>query len=217
MTKDYRCTNYCKQFEELDSKKSSLENLILNTHPDAKDMHNFVNLRFKKNFMTMYNDKCGYCGTSLDNINVALFEIDHFIPHSCKSEFENKTQAGFMGNLVLSCNDCNRAKSSYLINKKSRHLLHPDSPKTKEVYTRDNEYYIRVSNNYIGNADVVDFYNICKLNYQTRRIDYALSVLRGITAKNKDYKEILLPLLVSLQQKRNSINCTMEINILQNT
>lgn len=54
---------------------------------------------------------CGYCGKS-ENVTRNTFEIDHFIPKIIAPELVNE-----YSNLVYSCYECNRKKSSKWLSK----------------------------------------------------------------------------------------------------
>ena len=50
-----------------------------------------------------------------------------------------------MGNLILSCHDCNHNKNSFWIEKEEMDTLNPDGEKIKNVFIRDDKYYIRIN------------------------------------------------------------------------
>ena len=108
MSSDYRNTEYCPNLSEIKSKKNDLVKKIKQDHPRAVDMHNYVSDNstvYKEQFMDAYNNKCAYCGVSVNVIPVQMFEVDHFI---YQKSFKTKKEAGYIENLVLSCYDCNR-------------------------------------------------------------------------------------------------------------
>ena len=81
MSSDYRNTEYCPNLSEIKSKKNALVKKIKQDHPRVVDMHNFVsdnNAVYKEQFMNAYNNKCAYCGVSINVIPIQMFEIDHF-------------------------------------------------------------------------------------------------------------------------------------------
>lgn len=68
--------------------------------------------------------KCAYCGVPLD-ISV-VEEIDHFIP-------KNADNCNDISNLVVTCRNCNRSKSSKIYPKE----FYPYSKKYSELFTRN--------------------------------------------------------------------------------
>jgi len=209
MSSDYRNTDYCCSLVELDLKKSLLNMEVFKAHPNQKIVYNKIrdkNGPFKAKFMHIYNYKCGYCGNSIDSINSTLFEIDHYI---CESSFESKELAGEISNLVLSCYDCNRAKSSYFIKESYRTILNPDSQYIASVFERDEMFYIKVSEKYQGDADVVQFYDKLKLGFQSRRLDFLLMNIAGLCKKIDGHPgaDSLNVVFRKLQLKRNLTSC----------
>ncbi len=205
MKNDYRNTIYCSPLEDLEVKKKILNEKICHEHPRAKIIYNQVkdkNGSYKNKFMEIYNYKCCYCGNSIANISSNLFEIDHYI---CESSFESKEIAGKMENLVLSCYECNRSKSDFLIKDEYVDLLSPDLEKVKDVFYRDELYSIQISEEYNNDMFIKLFYEQLKLGYQSRRLDFLLINLRGMCEKLdvKPHVDKVNIILRKLQQKRN--------------
>jgi 5-methylcytosine-specific restriction endonuclease McrA len=209
MKNDYRNTPYCSQLEDVDQKKQLLKSEINKVHPKLKNIYTKVkdtNGPYKKKFMEIYNFKCSYCGNSISNINMTLFEVDHYI---CESSFNSKSKAGEMENLVLSCYDCNRAKGKFLIDCKYSDILNPDLEHITSLFYRDNNYYIQISDDYKDDKHIEAFYNKLKLGSQSRRLDFLLMHMCGFceTIKDKPQYEKLNEILNKLHQKRNLISC----------
>lgn len=211
MKNDYRNTKYCVSLEKVDEKKKKLDKQIRKDHPKAKIIYNKVKAKdYKKFFMEIYNDKCGYCGNSLKNISVNLFEVDHYI---CASYFDSKEEAGKnskeeagkIENLVLACYDCNRSKRDLLIEELYREMLNPDGKKIRSVFQRDDLFYIKITKAFENDPVIKEFYIQLKLGYQTRRLDFLLMSLRGLCDKlaGTSKKDKLNEILVKLQEKRN--------------
>jgi hypothetical protein len=205
MSKDYRNTAYCLAFDSLDQKKVCLNSMLLNKHPNLKDMHNKLKdnkEQYKKEFMKIYNHKCVYCGNSIDNLSLTSFEIDHYI---CKKAFKNKVEAGKMENLVLSCYDCNRSKGEFLIIDKYRQLLNPDLLSLQTVFVRNNLFYIEISDAYKNDVFIKSFYEKLKLSYQARRLDFLLLNLNGLYKKHAGTTigDKLCNILIKIKAKRN--------------
>ncbi|MGG7162965.1 HNH endonuclease [Clostridium ihumii] len=209
MKNDYRNTIYCSELKGIDKKKELLNEKIKAEHPRIRIIYNQIKKngsQYKKDFMKVYNYKCSYCGNSIDNLNFNLFEIDHYI---CESSFESNEVAGRIENLVLACYDCNRSKSKFLINDKYKEILNPDSEGIKQVFLRDDKYYIRISEKYKDDEFIKSFYNKLKLGYQSRRLDFLLMNIHGLCEKNEGKKEIekLKSILIRLEKKRNLTSC----------
>lgn len=174
MGNDYRNTEYCSILQDLDSKKKALNDEIRKNHPTVRIIYNKVKENdkcYKVKFMEIYNYKCSYCGNSIDNISSTLFEVDHYI---CESSFDSKEIAGRIENLVLACYDCNRSKGSLLIKEGYIDTLNPDLEHIKNVFFRDDHYYIQISEKYKHDDFINQFYEKLKLGYQSRRLDFCL-------------------------------------------
>lgn len=136
-------------------------------------------------FIEAYNGKCPYCGVSLEIIGWRQFEIDHFIPKE-SSRFTTKAQAGKIENLVLACYDCNRSKSDIELADEDYYKVNPDGPDICKSFVRDEDYYIRISENFSADDAVNRFYNQLGLGRQIHRIDYLLMNMRGLRDRVKD-------------------------------
>lgn len=209
MKSDYRNSPYCPVLSDVSSRKLELGDKIHADHPKLKITYNRVKDKgdkYKIPFVSIFNYKCCYCGNSVDNINMDLFEIDHYI---CESSFSSKEEAGKISNLVCSCYDCNRAKKNLIIPPDYADKLHPELEDISKIFLRDDRYYIIVAEEYKDDSFIQEFYKTLKFEYQSRRIDYLLLSLRGLCKKNENtpYYDKLNSLLVKLQQKRNLTGC----------
>ncbi len=215
MENNYRNTTYCLNLSDIEKKKTELNEEILKEHPRTKIIYKKIKDNsgpYKTKFMKIYNYKCSYCGASVHNIGLNLFEIDHYI---CESSFASEIAAGKIENLVLSCYDCNRSKSNFIIEEEYKDILNPDLQKINEVFYRDEYYYTRISEKYKTDAFINLFYKQLKLEYQTRRLDFLLMNIRGL-CKNIEEKpkvEKLYTILEKLQEKRNIINFKNNTNV----
>lgn len=205
ITNDYRNTEYCPILENVVDKKKTLEKNIRIAHPRQKIMYNKVrkrNTTFNKEFCDIYNCKCAYCGVSMEILPAMLFEVDHFVAESL---FDDKEEAGKVDNLVLACYQCNRNKKEFEISEEYIAQLSTDDGQIANVFFRDNEYYIRISDSYIHDETINNFYNQLQLMHQTRRLDYLLMSMQGLhkriegTAQGGKLAEAIL----ILQRKRN--------------
>ena len=204
---DYRRTKYCPKLIEVLKKKKEVENLVKAEHPNAKDMHRYISdnsQNFKREFIKAYNSKCAYCGVSIDLIKMTEFEIDHFI---CKKApiFKAEKDAGYIENLVLTCHDCNHNKGAFFIEKDGFEELHPDREKIKEVFIRDEQYYISVNEEFKENKTICNFYNKLHLGSELHRLDYLMMNIIGLQRSCKDnnlYAELGRTLDI-IRKKRN--------------
>ncbi|CQR52559.1 HNH endonuclease [Paenibacillus riograndensis] len=204
---DYRNTRYCSSLENVKNKKGTLEDAIYKNHTKQKIIYNKVKdtaYEYRKNFMEIYNYKCCYCGNSIVNLGATLLEIDHYI---CESSFDSKEVAGRIGNLVLACYDCNRSKSGFVIKEEYKEILDPDMDNIKSVFTRDDDYYIKIAEQYEADEFIKGFHNQLRLSYQSRRLDFLLVNLNGLCQKldGKPQAERLNVILRKLKEKRNLI------------
>lgn len=185
MQNDFRNTKYCPALNEISVKKEKVAGMVKNDHPKARDMHHYISkneLPYKLEFMRAYNCKCAYCGASTQVLPKRMFEIDHFF-HEKSARFCTKADAGYIENLVLSCQACNRKKLALPIPDEAITFLNPDTEEFKKVFHRDEEYYIRISSQYEHNDIVSNFYSTLELNSDTHRLDYLLMSMIGLQQK----------------------------------
>lgn len=209
MDNDYRRTRYCPELLDISIKKKEIEEIIKRDHPRAEDMHTYLSNnknKYKRIFMRVYNDKCAYCGLSLNLNSKDYFEIDHFI-YKESAKFKSKKDAGYMENLVLACHECNHNKSSFLISEDIYEMLHPDKDKIKNVFYRDDMLYIKISKEASSNEMIRNFYEKLKLGTERHRLDYVLMSMIGMLECEKD-KEICSSLgkaISILVKRRNEV------------
>lgn len=205
MTNDYRNTKYCPVLENVVNEKQNLEKSIREKHPRQKNMYNKIHDRstiFNRKFLEIYNCKCAYCGVSMKVLPAILFEVDHFV---AESAYEDKAEAGKVSNLVLSCYQCNRNKREFLIKDEYITRLCTDSGEIAEVFYRDLNYYICISENYRNDETIKAFYGKLQLDHQSRRLDYLLMNMRGLHKQIEQTSEggRLAEAILLLQEKRN--------------
>ena len=155
--------------------------------------------------MEIYNYKCSYCGVSIDIIDRAYFEIDHFV-HRQSKKFNGLRNAGNIDNLVLSCHDCNHDKGSFEIPDEKYIDLYPDEDQIKKTFIRDDQFYIKVSKEKREDTTVNEFYEKLHLGSEKNRIDYLLMSMIGLQEKIKGNSEVcsLLGQAIGiLRRKRN--------------
>ncbi len=212
MIEDYRSTKYCPRLTELVDAKESVKDAVLAKHRGARDMYRYISKNdfpFKCLFVQAYKGKCAYCGVSIKIIPWKMFEIDHFIPKDSPRFGGKKAKAGYIENLVLSCYDCNRAKSSLELPDADHYKLHPDDVQITHSFIRDDKYYIRVSEDMKSDNSVNKFYTQLRLDSQIHRIDYLLLSMRGLCEKITDEHPAYAGLTKAidlLQQKRNMMH-----------
>lgn len=207
ITNDYRNTEYCPILENVGSKKKVLEDKIRKKHPRQQIIYNKVHVRdteFNREFCNIYNCKCAYCGVSMKVLSNKLFEVDHII---AESTFDSKELAGKMDNLVLACYQCNRNKGEFPIKGDYIEKLNTDNGKIATVFYRDEDYYIRINEEYADDKIINDFYNKLQLIHQTRRLDYLLDNMYGLHKKIEGtaQQEKLAEAILIIQEKRNKL------------
>ena len=205
---DYRRTKYCPELIDVPQKKKEVEKLVEKEHPNARDMHSYISnnsQKFKLEFIKAYNGKRAYCGASTDLIKKTEFEIDHFL-YKKAPIFDTKKDAGDIKNLILSCHYCNHNKNSFWIEKKDIDNLNPDGEKIKNVFIRDDQYYIRINNEFKKNATIERFYNKLCLGSELHRLDYLIMNTIGLQRSCENDSDLYVGLgkiLDVIRQKRN--------------
>lgn len=182
MINDYRNTKYCPKLANLGKKKKNVEKAVKNNHKRAVDMHCYISdnaKRYKRLFAGAYNNKCAYCGVSLDVLGLTEFEIDHIIPKS-SARFKTKADAGYMDNLTLACYNCNRKKDDFDIGDQDRYKVNPDGVDICNSFTRNEDYYIKISESCLNDPSVHAFYDKIGFGEQVHRLDYLLINMIGL-------------------------------------
>lgn len=212
--KDYRNTEYCPKLNKVEEKKRILERKIKSEFPRTKIVYNKVNNRnsiYHEKFAQIYNRKCAYCGALWGLLPVESFEIDHFLNEASFSDTtEGRAEAGRMINLVWSCMSCNRGKRGLVIKPPYDELLNMDNGNIADVFERDKDYYIQISNAYKDDEFIRQFYESLHLGYETRRLDYLGLQLEGKynVEKDENRKNKLGESLGILMKKRNHMTVT---------
>ena len=207
MADDYRNTKYCPELSKLLERKDTVKQAVLRDHPRARDMHKYISnnsLCYKQSFVEAYNGKCSYCGVSLEIIGWKQFEVDHFIPKD-STRFSTEAQAGYIENLVLACYDCNRSKSDLDLADEECSKVYPDGPDICKLFVRDENYYIRINEEYSKDETVIRFYHQLGLDRQIHRLDYLLMNMLGLRDELKDKPSVYVQLnkaIELLKQKR---------------
>ena len=205
---DYRKTKYYSGASDITNQKNKLLKKIKKEHPRIKILYNQVKKKdgeYNKLFRAIYNNRCAYCGITMDIISSELFEIDHFI---CESSFNGDSEsAGNLKNLVLSCKKCNREKKDYTWKEEYTSKFNVDDDSIVDLFYRDKDYYIKVEKKYLMDATICNFYKKLKFDEEIRRLDFLLLNMYGFYKKYKlDYKlEKMLNCILLLQQKRNKL------------
>jgi len=209
VVKDYRNTTFKVYEFQLVEKKQLFMKILREQHPRANNIHNIIKTRDNKlniDFRTLYFEKCAYCGISTQVIDSSKFEVDHVIPHSVL-----KINLGYsseeingIGNLVSSCQMCNREKQDFLCDKEIMNILHPDNGHLPKVFTRENDYSIVITSEYQGNKSIKEFYDKLRLSNQLRRLDYLIMEMKDFCDEHKDENIInrIQTLILKVESKR---------------
>ena len=204
-TNDYRCP-ILKGYGNINILKKALLSKIKIKHKRAKNIYSLISLNnseYRNDFMKCYDNKCAYCGISRRIIDENQFEIDHFIPKNLKNENTNS-----INNLVLSCYNCNRKKGDFM---PDENILHPDKLSLQDIFVRDDDFYIAISDKYKNNKNIKNFYNQLKFNSDKRRIDFILMYMNELITvletqrkfkKNNEILDKLRAISDSLREKR---------------
>lgn len=207
MDKDYRNTKYCPSFDKIAEEKCNFLKVYRVEHPRKQDLYTDIannNGKYKSLFLKAYNEKCAYCGVSLDLIPKSSFEIDHYIPKTSARFTGNAPIAGNIGNLVLSCHSCNHNKSNYEFPDHLIDTLHPDNLGIKKAFYRDELFYIKVADS--QPVEATEFHEKLQLGRESCRIDYLLMNMIGLYNKVSDRPDIhndLGKAIELLRKKRN--------------
>ena len=206
---DYRNTRYCPALYNVEEQKQALEEEIKAASPRTKVIYHKVRNRksvYHKKFAEIYNNKCAYCGAMWGLLPVESFEVEHFVNEaSFPDTTEGRAEAGKMKNLVGSCISCNRGKREITIIPPYDVLLNVDNGNIADVFKRDSDYYIRISDTYQEDEFIQQFYKELRLGYEARRLDYLGCELEGRYKAEKDEvrKRKLGESLSILLKKRN--------------
>lgn len=207
---DYRNTEYCEELGDIKEKKKGFKERMIADHPRMVNFYKYLHDKdgkYKLPYIEMYNSKCVYCGNSLKNISIDLFEIDHYINEASYSN-EQKISAHQIENLVPACQTCNRGKMGITINKDYVDKLDPEGESIKQIFYRTSDYRIRIAEEYLTDTFIIGFYDALAFSLEQRRLDYLLLKMRGLYKKLNDYSQIkkdLLFLIDELQRKRNCL------------
>ena len=111
-----------------------------------------------------------------------------------------------MGNLILSCHDCNHNKNSFWIEKEEMDTLNPDGQEIKNTFIRDEQYYICINDIYRENEIVKKFYDRIRLGSELHRLDYLIMNIIGLQRYCEDNSDLYVGLgkiLDIIREKRN--------------
>lgn len=209
MVGDYRKTAYEPEFGDIPAKKVTLVAEIRAEYPRKRDIHSLVSVNdsvWKHKFMQIYNGKCAYCGVSLEIVPQRYFEVDHFIYKEHPRFGGSKANAGYIENLVLACNLCNRSKSALDIPDDSHTYLHPDGIGITDTFIRDDDFYIKISDDMKDNKNVIELYQSLNLAAEVHRLDYLLMSMKGLRmniSESSFAQKHLADAIDILQRKRN--------------
>ena len=209
MMRDYRNTEFCKSITDIAEKKNGVVELVKDGHPQRADMHTYISDNdspYKIAFIEAYSGKCAYCGVTIAIAPKRYFEVDHFISKKSKRFNGSKAAAGYIENLVLACHKCNRAKGDLEIPDAAHEYLHPDKKGITDTFIRDEDFYIKLSDEKVNDEISIRFYTQLCLGAELLRLDYLLLNMRGlknlISESSSGYK-YLIDAIDLLQEKRN--------------
>ena len=102
-------------------------------------------------------------------------------------------------------------KHSYGIDRECRiqgsyiEILNPDKKEIKKVFIRDDMFYIKISDCYLRDIAINEFYKKMYFQNETKRLDYLLLYIRGFIESKKaaEINDKLVVIANNLQSKRN--------------
>lgn len=205
---DYRYTIYENKNLNIPTKKQAFIDKLNSEHPRNHNHYKLISENvgpYKLQYLKIFDNKCVYCGNSLDNIPITLFEIDHYINKASWTEQEE--QANHVDNLYPACKICNSKKSGITFVNEYITIFNPVT-NIQNIFYRDENYNIKIKEPYCSDPVINKFYDKLKLNHDTRRLDYLLLCMRGLAAKttNSNLSKELIALVDSLHKKRNIIS-----------
>ena len=201
--------------------KRLLEKFINMGHT-TKNIYSIVSKRsevYRKIFMKIYDERCCYCGVSLDVIPNRNFQIDHFI-HQESDLFkgENRlsnTDPGDIRNIVLACSFCNSNKSDFQFSNNRMHIypFHPDKNINDVFQVNNADYSIFITPKYSQNREIKAFYDKLDLGNYIHQLDCLIMHLKELWKKenNEKIKGLLGSCFVKLIYKRNQITDVRQI------
>lgn len=84
--------------------------------------------------------------------------------------------------------------------------MHPDNDSIKSVFSRDDDFYIKISDKYEDDNAVNAFYNQLGLGEEIRRLDYLLMNMIGFQRKTTDKPKVYTFLGQAIDQLRKKRN-----------
>lgn len=206
---DYRCALYSKPLSNIHRKKQELLSQIRKEHPKVDKVHDIIKQnesKWKNQFMSIYNRRCAYCGLSTDIVSsMYMYEIDHYICQSGSYAKKHEDVVHSIDNLKLACKRCNMKKLGFELSEDMMAILDPDKKKITDVFERNKQFYIVISDRYSKNKEVADFYKRLDLGNELFRIDYLVQSIFDLKQKTKNseiYKDLDM-ILTILKSKRN--------------
>lgn len=208
ISNDYRYCKYeHKNINTVNDKKAFIKKLE-SEHPRTANHYSLIRPNeglYKIPYLKIYDGKCVYCGNSIKNLSIYMFEIDHYINKASFNDSEEDL-ANNISNLYPACKLCNSKKQGITFIDEYIGLFNPDCH-IYNLFYRDEQYNVKIQDKYVNDDFIKRFYEKLKLNHNARRLDYLLLCMRGLAEKTSgsDLSKELSQLIVSLQEKRNGI------------
>ena len=206
---DFRVTEFESPLGDIKAKKDIFLNEVFRKkHPRTQKHYDYVSkAEIKAGFgRLVYNEKCAYCGVTVDIQGVDNFEIDHFLNEAHNEGWDGVNK---VPNLIYSCRECNRQKGDFDIPPSHAGKLDPDSSEYATLFERNDSFGICVSDDYADDSVVTGFYDRLMLWHARKSLDYMLMVLDGWLKANKGRQDVLyldlLNVYHEMLNKRNHI------------
>ena len=86
--------------------------------------------------------------------------------------------------------------------------MNTDKGEIAKIFYRDDNYYIRIQDDYIEDKTINEFYDQLQLEHQTRRLDYLLINMQGLHKKLEGTVQggRLAEAIVTMQRIRNKFS-----------
>jgi len=222
-----------KNFTPLSIVSQTIERHFLENKNTGKHIKSDCYKIIREDLEIIYHSKCAYCEKDLSDTDKP---IEHYRPKSECKEFETKKEkngyfwlAYSWNNLLLSCTQCNRAKSTYFdistktnakySNETFKELQYKDydtveqplliNPEQISETELNEQFYFELNGNIVGKTEKMKYtINVCDLNrdgLKHRRFillnTYLNDYEKAISKNNSNKKQIIEDILEKLDDE----------------
>lgn len=167
---DYRCPDFVTDYAGIKKKKQNLDRILTSKLRNRNNDYSHISseAKWKSEFSQVYGERCAYCGVSTAVEPLRCFQIDHLVATS-------RGGGNNLDNLIFSCVKCNQKKKNKELPLDD--VFHPDSETIGEVFVRNPDFTLSISDRYKDNVMAQVYFNVLRLDEWKRSLDYSLSVL----------------------------------------